>query len=67
MVDCIKGLSEMCRTNVRVEREVGDYFEMKGGLRQVCLMSPWLLIIFVKRLVRRFPPSPPKWHVRRAD
>ena len=32
---------------------VGEYFEVRRGLRQECVISPWLFNIFFDRVVRQ--------------
>ena len=33
--------------------EVGEYFEVKMGVEQVCVLSLWLFSVFYNRVVRR--------------
>ena len=41
------------QASVRVEGELTDWFEVKCGLRQGCLLSPALFNVFMDRVVRR--------------
>ena len=41
--------SEAC---VRVDREEGEWFNVKVGLRQGCVMSPWLFNIFMDGVMK---------------
>ena len=44
---------EGSRACVKLGSRMGEYFEVRRGLRQRCAMSPWLLNIFFDRVVRR--------------
>ena len=37
----------------RKGRRGGEYFKVKKGLRQICVMSPWLFDVFIDRMVRQ--------------
>ena len=41
------------RTCVGLGSRLGEYFEVRRGLRQACVMSPWLFNIFLDRVVRQ--------------
>ena len=41
------------RTCVRLGSSVGEYFEVRRKLRQVCVMSSWLFNIFFNGVVRQ--------------
>ena len=41
------------RALVRLGSRVGEYFEVRKGLRQECVMSPRLFIIFCYRVVKQ--------------
>ena len=43
--------SEAC---VRVCREVGEWSEVGVGLREVCVMSPWLFNLFMDAVMKEF-------------
>jgi exonuclease III len=49
----IKTLYVGTQAAVRVEGELTDWFEVKTGLRQGCLLSPALFNVFIDRVVRR--------------
>ncbi len=37
---------------VKVKGEMGECFKIKAGLRQGCVMSPWLFDVFMDEVVR---------------
>ena len=37
---------------VRVENEVSEWFPVRVGLRQRCVMSPWLFSLYIDGVVR---------------
>ena len=41
-----------CRTFVRVGNDVSEWFPVNVGLRQGCVMSPWLFNVYVDGVVR---------------
>ena len=41
------------RSCVRLSSIVGKHFEVKRGLRQGCVMSPWVFNIFFDKVVRQ--------------
>ena len=49
----LKTLYVGTQASVRVEGELTDWFEVKCGLRQGCLLSPGLFNVFMDRVVRR--------------
>ena len=50
MVYCAESMYERSGLCVRVEREVSECLEMKGGLGNGCVMPLWLLVdLLVKR------------------
>ena len=49
----LKTLYVVTQASVRVEGELTDWFEVKCGLRQGCLLSPGLFNVFMDRVVRR--------------
>ena len=49
----MSSLYDRSRTCVKYEREVGEYFEVRRGLRQVYIISPSLFNIFFDRVVRQ--------------
>ena len=48
-VQCVYDKSEAC---VRVCREESEWFEVKVGLRQGCVMSPWLFNVYMDGVMR---------------
>src|SRR5215469_16954900 len=48
----MKGLYNDSRTYVRVEGVLGRKFEVSVGLRQGCVMSPWLFNLLMDGIVR---------------
>ena len=52
----LKGIKYFYRNSracVRVNRNVSDYFNVDVGLRQGCVMSPWLFNVFMDSVIRR--------------
>ena len=41
-----------CRACVRVGNNVSEWFPIYVGLRQGCVMAPWLLIVYMDGVVR---------------
>jgi len=52
LLRAVKGFYKESKACVRVSREEGEYFPVKVGLRQGCVMSPWLFNIFMDGVVR---------------
>ena len=50
MLQSLYDNNRMCE---RAEGEESEWFESKVGLRQGCVMSPWLFNIYVDGVVRR--------------
>ena len=46
LIRSMSSLYNISRACVRLGSRVGEYFEVRMGLRQGCVMSPWLFIIF---------------------
>jgi len=68
----IKAFYANCRSRVRVKRELLDWFSIGVGLRQGCVMSPWLFNLLMDGVVRemereekgiRFRNMKGKWDV----
>lgn len=49
----IKSLYSGTQASVRVDGELTEWFEVKTGLRQGCLLSPTLFNVFIDRVVRK--------------
>jgi exonuclease III len=49
----LRSLYAGTQSAVRVEGELTDWFEVKTGLRQGCLLSPILFNVFIDRVVKR--------------
>src|ERR1700755_879090 len=52
LLNAVKSLYENCRARVRVKRELTEWFKMGVGLRQGCVMSPWLFNVLMDGVVR---------------
>ena len=48
----VKSLYEDSKACVRVGNEVSEWFPVRVGLRQGCVMSPWLFNLFIDGVVR---------------
>ena len=51
VLQAVKSFYEGSRACVRVRNEVSRWFEVKTGLRQGCVMSPWLFNIYMDEVV----------------
>ena len=52
LLSAIQSLYEESEAMVRVCRKEGDWFSVKVGLRQGCVMSPWLFNIFMDGVMK---------------
>src|ERR1700755_2886271 len=52
LLNGIKSFYENCRARVRVRRELTEWFNVRVGLRQGCVMSPWLFNVLMDGVVR---------------
>src|ERR1044072_9788043 len=52
LLNGIKLFYENCRVRVRVRRELTEWFNVGVGLRQGCVMSPWLFNVLMDGVVR---------------
>ena len=48
----IKGLTEGSRACVKVNGVTSDWFEIRNGLKQECVMSPWLFNIYMDGVMK---------------
>src|SRR5215469_9981497 len=48
----LKVFYENSRACVRMDGRKGNFFEVKIGLRQGCVMSPWLFNVYMDSVVR---------------
>ena len=49
----VHSLYEKSKACVRVCREKGEWFEVGEGLRQGCVISPWLFNLFMDALMNK--------------
>ena len=54
MLKAGQGVYEKSEEYVRVCREEGEWFEVGIGLRQGCVMSPWLFNLFMDAVLKEF-------------
>ncbi len=47
LLTAIQSFYEEASTCVKISGETSEHFEIKVGLRQRCVMSPWLFNIFI--------------------
>ena len=52
LLRAVKSFYENSRACVRVGKEQSDWFEVNVGLRQGCVMSPWLFNVYMDGVVR---------------
>ena len=48
----VRSLYERCQVCVRVLGQNSDWFEVEQGVRQGCVMSPWLFNLYMDNIVR---------------
>jgi exonuclease III len=53
LLGAIQSLYEDCRSCVRINGAKSDWFRVDVGLRQGCVLSPLLFIVFMDRIARR--------------
>ncbi len=47
LLSAIKSFYEKASSCVKISGETSEHFEIKVGLRQGCVMSPWLFSIYI--------------------
>ena len=52
LVDAVKSFYKESKVCVRVGRQEGTWFQVRVGLRQGCVMSPWLFNLFMDSVVK---------------
>ncbi len=52
LLNAIKSFYEDASACVKINGETSEHFEIKVGLRQVCVMSPWLVNIYMDGVMR---------------
>ncbi len=52
LFSAIKSFFEEASACVRISGDTSEYFEIKVGLRQGCVMSPWLFSIYIYGVMR---------------
>ena len=52
LLKAVQSLYENSEAYVRVCREEGEWFEVGVGLRQGCVMSPWLFNLFMDAVMK---------------
>ena len=48
----VRSLYERCQACVRVLGQNSDWFEVEQGVRQGCVMSPWLFNLYMDNIVK---------------
>ena len=51
LLDAVKGMYEGCRASVKMGG-MSEYFKIDRGVRQGCVMSPWLFNLYMDACVR---------------
>ena len=57
LLNAVKSLYEDSKAYVRVGNEMSEWFSVGVGLRQGCVMSPWLFNLFIDGVVREVNAS----------
>ena len=52
LLNAVKSLYDDSKACVRVGNEMSEWFSVRVGLRQGCVMSPWLFNLFIDGVVR---------------
>lgn len=52
LLSAVKSFYRNSRASVRVGKGESDWFEVNMGLRQGCVMSPWLFNMYMDGVVR---------------
>ncbi len=52
LLSAIKSFYEKAFACVKISGEISEHFEIKVGLRQGCVMSPWLFNIYMDGVMR---------------
>ena len=53
ILQAIKSLHENVESNVRINDNLSDFFNVSSGLKQGCLLSPLLFSVFINDTVRK--------------
>ncbi len=53
LLSAIKSLYEEESACVKISGETSEHFEIKVGLRQRCVMSPWLFNVYMDGVMRK--------------
>jgi hypothetical protein len=52
LLNAVKSMYDGSKACVRVNGSLSEWFEVKRGVRQGCVMSPWLFNVFMDKCVR---------------
>ncbi len=52
LLSAIMSFYENASACIKISEETSEYFEIKVGLRQGCVMSPWLFNIYIDDAMR---------------
>ena len=52
LLNAVKAFYKNSMAGVRMGHKVGELFEVKGGLRQGCVMSPWLFNLYLDDVIK---------------
>ena len=52
LLKAVKAFYRNSMAGVRLGHKMGELFEVKGGLRQGCVMSPWLFNLYLEEVIR---------------
>ena len=52
LLQAVKSFYENSRACVKIKGEVSELFEIKVGVRQGCVMSPWMFNVYMDGVVR---------------
>ncbi|KAI8504892.1 hypothetical protein Bbelb_170010 [Branchiostoma belcheri] len=58
LLDNIRALYKNCMCAVRTPNGLTDWFEVRSGVRQGCVLSPLLFIIYMDKITKQANPKP---------
>jgi hypothetical protein len=53
LIEAVRSMYDECKAYVRVNGMLSEWFEVKQGVRQWYVMSPWLFNVFMDKCARK--------------